>query len=1288
MTDIATLGLAVHSGPVEQAADALDKLSGAAGKAGRAAADFGAGFANAGETVKRHAADVRLARHEWVNLWRQFQDITVSLTSGQNPLTVLLQQGTQVYDVLASRRGGVREGVRALSVSLSDLVAPASSAAAAMASVVASTKSASTAARTVSVIAQESSRAAVAAERAKKAHQEQVAASARSIAAEGKHAEAAKELKTKAAASASGVAKKKKEAEEAAEKSAAAIARAETLEAAAAAKATITNQDKAASARRAADSAATTAQRRMEEAKKAEADHAKFLESQANKVAIKEHDAAAKAGRAVEAKEKTERARERARRAKLADSWETVATSPAAIVPQAEKAGVAIENLADDTAAATSVMGNFGRAALGVATHPLVVLTAAVGAASYAIYEFETQQQRLERSINGAGRAAVVTAAGLRSIGVAAARRGDFSTGEGIDAAAQLAATGRLGGDIIGQLVGSSKQFARAFGLEQADAVKELGAAFSEPVKGARALDERLGFLDATSLKLIQTLHAQGDVVGAQRALFAEFDKSLRQTTDATWGFVKAWESFKSGLLSPVQTIGGFIDQQFGNGGAQATLRTMARAQREQRDLQARRRSLGAVEIIESTLGEETKREHLANSFKNLSSALGDARVRAHMTGEQIRQGSEALALMKFQLQNWTTTAQRLAQDSAIAVREISARTYAEREAVAMERARLEAIRAGRTELETAISVEGERAKMLADASRRVEDRRRDAAEALELAKLPPLQRRQRENELESQKFREQYLPSASPVEAGFARVATASERLADALTQSAGRIGGATELPYFARAGAMSPSGGDALHRAIIAAEGTARRGNPYDEVLGYGQYGRPSKPLSSMTLRETYDFGAQVRARHGSSSALGAYQIVNTTRRAAQRALGLSDDEVYSSATQDRMADWIARKQGLGAWEGFKTHPRERAIAQSAMNGRGSMASNDNAPPLSRADMLAKEAAALKDRNSLAVYEATEARVISLNKSLQSQGRIYDVQNAALHENEFTLKGAVEAQRLLNMVLEEGATPTDKLTKSIAEYGMGAAEQARKDAEVAKKRNELIGERDFVRDSFSSTLGGALKSAAHGERFDRALEDGLRNVGDRMIDKGVENLTEGLFGGRGTMGGGLLGSLLGLGGGDQQTAQMDVQAAVVNVNGGLGGVGGGILGSLASKVAGLFGHNAEGTNYWPGGMSWVGERGPELVNLPRGASVIPNHAAMAMARSGQSQSGGGGVVVNLHNAPAGTTATARETTDARGNRRVDVMLGEGFATAVGTHKGRAAMAAAFGAKPMTVRR
>ena len=43
---------------------------------------------------------------------------------------------------------------------------------------------------------------------------------------------------------------------------------------------------------------------------------------------------------------------------------------------------------------------------------------------------------------------------------------------------------------------------------------------------------------------------------------------------------------------------------------------------------------------------------------------------------------------------------------------------------------------------------------------------------------------------------------------------------------------------------------------------------------------------------------------------------------------------------------------------------------------------------------------------------------------------------------------------------------------------------------------------------------------------------------------------------------------------------------------------------------------HNAAGTDFWQGGETWVGEEGPEIVNLPRGSQVIPNDKSMEMTK------------------------------------------------------------------------
>jgi hypothetical protein len=43
--------------------------------------------------------------------------------------------------------------------------------------------------------------------------------------------------------------------------------------------------------------------------------------------------------------------------------------------------------------------------------------------------------------------------------------------------------------------------------------------------------------------------------------------------------------------------------------------------------------------------------------------------------------------------------------------------------------------------------------------------------------------------------------------------------------------------------------------------------------------------------------------------------------------------------------------------------------------------------------------------------------------------------------------------------------------------------------------------------------------------------------------------------------------------------------------------------------------GHNARGTRNWRGGLTWVGENGPELVDLPRGAQIYPNNESMQLS-------------------------------------------------------------------------
>lgn len=125
--------------------------------------------------------------------------------------------------------------------------------------------------------------------------------------------------------------------------------------------------------------------------------------------------------------------------------------------------------------------------------------------------------------------------------------------------------------------------------------------------------------------------------------------------------------------------------------------------------------------------------------------------------------------------------------------------------------------------------------------------------------------------------------------------------------------------------------------------------------------------------------------------------------------------------------------------------------------------------------------------------------------------------------------------------------------------------------------------------------------------EAFGNSLMSVLDRAIAKLSDMAADNLWNLAFGGRG--GGFNIFSLLGLGGGGPVSG-MDMEF----------------------RVPGL----AYGTNNWRGGMTWVGERGPEIVNLPQGSQVIPNDVAM----------GGGSPTINIFPV-AGTTFDKKENPD-----------------------------------------
>lgn len=80
--------------------------------------------------------------------------------------------------------------------------------------------------------------------------------------------------------------------------------------------------------------------------------------------------------------------------------------------------------------------------------------------------------------------------------------------------------------------------------------------------------------------------------------------------------------------------------------------------------------------------------------------------------------------------------------------------------------------------------------------------------------------------------------------------------------------------------------------------------------------------------------------------------------------------------------------------------------------------------------------------------------------------------------------------------------------------------------------------------------------------------------------------------------------------------------------------------------------GYNAAGTDSWRGGLTWVGESGPELVRLPQGTQIIPNQQSKQIASAGtdtRAMEGLLGQVVNL----LGEIRAERQAESMRGRMR-----------------------------------
>lgn len=252
---------------------------------------------------------------------------------------------------------------------------------------------------------------------------------------------------------------------------------------------------------------------------------------------------------------------------------------------------------------------------------------------------------------------------------------------------------------------------------------------------------------------------------------------------------------------------------------------------------------------------------------------------------------------------------------------------------------------------------------------------------------------------------------------------------------------------------------------------------------------------------------------------------------------------------------------------------------------------------------------------------------------------------------------------------------------------------------AELVRQQKEEADELKKIWDNFNENVqrnvGDTLYDAMNG-KFDN-IGESFRQLLLRMTaDALAADLSNAVFGRR--SGGGTSSLLAALA--DGLGSALGNGSAPVQVDSAGAGLPSDAFSSSGIEVRG---RRASGGPVSARSLYEVNELGPELLSVggrdflmmgSQGGSVTPNHAlgAVDLAESGAGRRAGSGapnVTVNVIN-NSSATATTSETTDSRGNRRVEVMIGEAAAGEM-RRAGSAAHSAVrstFGVRPALVGR
>lgn len=795
-----------------------------------------------------------------------------------------------------------------------------------------------------------------------------------------------------------------------------------------------------------------------------------------------------------------------------------------------------------------------GAIVLGFATHPLTLLATTLGVVSVSAFKFAEQQNALERSLNGVGRAAGVSRDRLRELGESGARQGGFGVGQGAALAGKFAGAG-IAGSNIGPLVADTQKFARAFGLDMEKAGDEIAQIVSE--QGLGAFEKRFGAVSFATKATVTSLEASGRFIDAQTEKTRLFKEETEKARDTSSELANLWEEIVKFATTPILPIGkaalgaktsleeqlraaqspgslSAYERRLGINQDQSEITRLQRALKEKTDAAAKldldKRSQRAGAIVDELNPDASRLRGLKQQLDALEPLTKTAEGMKAL-GDRAGDAEATVARLRFGIEHFQTAAEKMREDSALAVREIQARTFAEREAVAVERARIQATRELKSETEILIAKEGERTKLLAESARKIDDRARSVSDQLELSKLKPGDRAVRELEFAQRDFREQNIPTR------FEAVGNAASNLADVLTESATRIEtGKNALPVFA-SGQVGSGAADLL-RKFEGFQGRAKLDvNAFRAGFGSDTVTRENGAVEKISrdsvvsradaerdlARRLREFEGVISKQIGSK----AFEGLSPRARAALDSVAYNYGSLPKRLVPAaRSGDDAAIAQGIRGLAGDNGGVNRRRRNQEADSILGGAANNNLATGAGR------------QNSKIDAIDAAERRTLDENRilgplragneELALQSRLLDVRVATFDKSTREIVEATTRQELLNKAILDHNKFLPGEIELIEQRAVAAGKQADADEKVKEAQDRIIASMDAVRSVSRDALGGLIGDLRQGVSASDALGNALQRVADSIIQSQLNSLIDGIFGKAGKAGGGLFGNFI----------------------------------------------------------------------------------------------------------------------------------------------------------------